>query len=125
MPYEDDDISAESNVKTVIDQMIERNVPVVVVDTLNTSRWDEMDLEPFRCRGDMAIYGNDKGVMDSLRQWAHSTDNRLPRCVAFLNCRNVVKTFRQKSSRDFVRQFRHAQSLSTKYPQKSSNEKVK
>ena len=78
VPYDSDDHPPTSNVTTVVNQLISKDKPVVFVDTLYTSRWDEMGLEPFRCRGDMAIYGNDKGIMDSLRQWAHSRDDGMP-----------------------------------------------
>eukprot|EP00973_Karenia_brevis_P070586 9812718-Karenia_brevis.AAC.1 len=61
--------------------MIARGMPVVVADTLNTDRWRQRDLEPCKRRGDLALYGNDKAIMDSLRQWAYSKDNGSPRSV--------------------------------------------
>eukprot|EP00973_Karenia_brevis_P010769 1458096-Karenia_brevis.AAC.1 len=59
--------------------MIARGMPVVVADTLNTDRWEQRDLEQFKCRGDLALYGNDEAIMDSFRQWAYSKDNGSPR----------------------------------------------
>eukprot|EP00973_Karenia_brevis_P039739 5485137-Karenia_brevis.AAC.1 len=94
-----------SNVTTVVDQMIARGMSVVVADTVSTDRWQQRDLEPFKCRGDVALYGNDMAVIDSLRQWTHSKDNGAPRSVDDLEEVEFADTLR------FITQDAHLDSL--------------
>ena len=68
-----------------------------------------MDLEPFRCNGDMATYGNDRGIMDSWRKWAHSRDDGLPRCVEDLEEIEFADTLR------FLTEDAHLDNLATAF----------
>ena len=81
VPFKDDEVHSKGycQLKDFAEEQIKAGRTCVIADTRHTDRWEQID--PTKCKGDLAFHCNDTNVRRELVEWARVRDNGNPRCT--------------------------------------------
>jgi hypothetical protein len=82
VPYDADEMPESKPMSGLIEDLMKTyNQKILVIDMHHSTRWEQGDLDPIRCRGDASFYMNDGRLSDKIKVWFNTTNSGVPRSV--------------------------------------------